>query len=58
VVKDVVERDHRDYTRADSPLQLAEDALIVESFGLTPGSVVERILEFARVRTDDPSLGT
>ncbi len=43
VVRDVVERDHRDYTRADSPLALAEDAAIVESFGLTPEEVVERI---------------
>lgn len=45
VVKDVVERDHRDYTRQDSPLMLAEDAWIVESFGLTPVEVVDLILE-------------
>lgn len=45
VVKDVVERDHRDYTRADSPLQLAADAVIVESFGLAPDEVAARIAE-------------
>lgn len=45
IVKDVVERDHRDYTRQDSPLMLAEDAWIVESFGLTPVEVVDLILE-------------
>lgn len=44
VVKDVVERDHRDYTRDDSPLALAEDAVIVETFGLTPEEVAERIV--------------
>ena len=43
VVKDVVIRDHRDYTRSDSPLMLAEDAVIIESFGLTPDQVVEKI---------------
>lgn len=43
VVRDVVERDHRDYTRADSPLELAEDAHIVETFGLDPGAVVDRV---------------
>ncbi len=45
VVKDVVIRDHRDYTRTDGTLMLAEDAVIVESFGLTPLEVVERIVE-------------
>lgn len=50
VVKDVVERDHRDYTRPDSPLMLAEDAVIVETFGLTPSAVADRIVELARQR--------
>lgn len=45
VVIDVVQRDHRDYTRSDSPLQLAENATIIESFGLNPDQVVARILE-------------
>lgn len=44
VVKEVVERDHRDYTRHDSPLMLAEDAIIVESFGLSPDKIIERIV--------------
>lgn len=44
VVVDVVQRDHRDYSRADSPLTLAEDAHIVESFGLTPEQVAEKIV--------------
>lgn len=45
VVKDVVIRDHRDYTRDDSPLMLAEDAVIIESFGITPEDVVDQIVE-------------
>lgn len=44
VVLDVVERDHRDYTRTESPLQLAEDAVIIESFGITPEEVADRVL--------------
>lgn len=44
VVVDVVQRDHRDYSRADSPLALAEDAVLVETFGLRPPDVVDRIL--------------
>lgn len=43
VVRDVVQRDHRDYTRSDSPLELAEDAHIVESYGITAEQVAERI---------------
>lgn len=48
VVRDVVERDHRDYTRTESPLQLAEDAVIVESFGLSPEQVADRIIALVR----------
>lgn len=51
VVRDVVERDHRDYTRSDSPLSLAEDAEIIETFGVDPGQVVAQIA--ARVATLD-----
>lgn len=47
VVKDVVERDYRDYTRQDSPLMLAEDAVIVETFALTAEQVAERIAGLA-----------
>jgi cytidylate kinase len=51
VVKDVVERDHRDYTRQDSPLMLAEDAVIVESFGISAEEVAERIVGLASKRS-------
>jgi cytidylate kinase len=39
----IVARDHRDITRQDSPLKVAEDALLIESGGLTPEQVVERV---------------
>lgn len=48
VVKDVVERDHRDYTRKDSPLMLSDDAVIIESFGLTPEQVADKITKLAK----------
>lgn len=44
VVLDVVERDHRDYTRTESPLQLAEDAVIIESFGISPEEAADRVI--------------
>lgn len=44
VVIDVLKRDFRDYTRDDSPLKLAEDAQVVETFGLSPQAVVEKII--------------
>ncbi len=47
VVLDVVGRDYRDYSRADSPLTLAEDAVVLETFGLSPTEVAERIVDMA-----------
>jgi cytidylate kinase len=41
-------RDHRDTTRADSPLTRAEDAIYIDSSGMTVDEVVDRILEIAR----------
>jgi cytidylate kinase len=48
VVKDVVERDYRDYTRKDSPLTLSDDAVIIESFGLTPEEVAKKIVALTK----------
>lgn len=44
VVLDVLARDYRDYTRTDSPLMLADEAIIVETFGLTPEQVVAKLV--------------
>lgn len=42
--RQIAERDLRDSTRSDSPLVLAPDATQVDTDGLTPVEVVERIL--------------
>jgi len=43
VLADIKERDHRDSTRADSPLAPAPDAECVDTGGLSAGQVVEVI---------------
>lgn len=48
VLRDVEERDHRDTTRADSPLLRANGAHEVDTTGLTIDEVVDRIVELAR----------
>ncbi len=47
VVLDVISRDYRDYTRADSPLALGEDVTLLETFGLAPDQVAETIVSLA-----------
>lgn len=44
VKRDMAERDHRDYTRADSPLREVESAHRIETYGLTPEEVCDRIV--------------
>lgn len=51
VVKEVVTRDYRDYTRDDSPLQLSEDTVIIESFGITAHEVADKIIKLANRTT-------
>jgi len=41
---DMIERDRRDSTRADSPLKIAEDAVVVDSTGLSIDQVVEKMM--------------
>lgn len=45
---EIEERDHRDKTRADSPLVQAKDAAYIDSSAMTIDEVVERILEIVR----------
>ena len=45
IKKDIIERDHRDMTRATSPLKQAEDAVLVDSSYMTIDEVVERIIQ-------------
>jgi cytidylate kinase len=40
----MIERDRRDSTRADSPLKIAEDAIVVDSTGLSIDQVFEKMM--------------
>lgn len=42
---DMTERDQRDSTRADSPLKIASDAVVIDSTGLAIDEVFERMIE-------------
>ncbi|HTG86300.1 MAG TPA: (d)CMP kinase [Pyrinomonadaceae bacterium] len=42
---EINERDRRDSTRADSPLKIADDAIVIDSTGLSIQAVFERMME-------------
>ena len=42
---EMIERDRRDSTRADSPLRIAEDAIVVDSTGLSIDEVFQKMME-------------
>ena len=42
---EITERDLRDTTRSDSPLKIAEDAIVIDSTGLSIQEVFERMME-------------
>lgn len=48
--EEIERRDHRDKTRADSPLTQAEDAVYIDSSAMTVDEVVGRIIELAERR--------
>ncbi|HEY6122548.1 MAG TPA: (d)CMP kinase [Pyrinomonadaceae bacterium] len=41
---EMTERDHRDSSRSDSPLKIADDAIIIDSSGLSIDQVLRRML--------------
>ena len=43
---DMVERDRRDSTRADSPLKVADDAIVIDSSDLSIEEVFQRMMEY------------
>src|SRR5438067_8489871 len=47
---DITERDRRDTTRADSPLVAAEDAIVVDSTGMSIDDVFEKMLMIVKER--------
>jgi cytidylate kinase len=48
---DMNERDRRDSTRADSPLLVANDAIVIDSTGLRAQQVFERMIKIVCERT-------
>jgi CMP/dCMP kinase len=42
---EMIERDRRDSTRADSPLKIADDAIVIDSSGLSIDQVFARMME-------------
>lgn len=48
---EMVERDKRDSTRKDSPLKAADDAIMVDSTGLSISEVFEKMMGSVRERT-------
>ena len=48
VAAELRERDHRDRTRAVSPLMAAEDAVVIDSTKLSEDEVLARVEELAR----------
>jgi len=47
---EMAERDRRDSTRVDSPLKIADDAIVIDSSGLTIEQVLERMMDEIRAR--------
>lgn len=52
---DMTERDRRDSTRSDSPLRAADDAIMVDSTGLSIEEVFEEMMETVRERAGTSS---
>ncbi|MBQ1258459.1 MAG: (d)CMP kinase [Clostridia bacterium] len=52
VLKECIERDHNDMTRAVSPLIQAEDAVVVDSTSMTQAEVVDRIIALLKERLE------
>ncbi len=48
---DITERDRRDTTRVDSPLVAADDAIIVDSTGMSIDDVFQKMLSIVKERT-------
>jgi cytidylate kinase len=48
---DITERDRRDTTRADSPLLVAADAIVIDSTGMSIEDVSQKMLTIVRERT-------
>lgn len=50
---DMIERDRRDSTRLDSPLKIADDAIVIDSTGRSIQEVFEQMLAVAREKSSE-----
>jgi cytidylate kinase len=50
---DITERDARDTTREDSPLVAAEDAIVIDSTGMTTDEVFQRMISAVREKANN-----
>lgn len=48
ILRRLLERDHQDRTRQESPLRMADDAVLVETDGMTVEEVVQVLADLAR----------
>ena len=55
---DIAERDHRDMTRAASPLRQADDAVLIDSTDMTADQVTEAVLNLAAQKLGRPQVIT
>jgi cytidylate kinase len=53
----LAERDRSDSTRAVSPLSMADDAILIETTGISVEAVVERVMAVVRDRSGDKEEG-
>jgi cytidylate kinase len=51
---DMIERDQRDSTRTDSPLRIADEAVVIDSTSMSIQQVFERMVEVVRERSEHP----
>lgn len=58
IEQEIADRDHRDMTRAESPLRQAEDAVLVDTSDMTIDQVAETILNLAAERLGRPKVMT
>ncbi len=47
--KDMQERDQKDFTRSVGPLKKADDAIVIDSTGLTVEGAVEKIMKYIKI---------
>lgn len=53
IEEEIIKRDHNDMTRKESPLKMAEDAVLVDSSDMTIEEVADKIISYAKTRSEE-----